>query len=137
MPIQVIESRKLPSEENVWLKSLRGGLTHTERDRINTEMALQDKDARIKAYLQVIARANPDILQEAFMRNRATFEQLLEKTGLTTEWEARGEAKGKAEGKAEGAFAVAQNMVNMGLPFETVVSATRLEPEKIKALYRQ
>jgi hypothetical protein len=27
MPIQVIESRKLPAEENVWLKSLRGGLS--------------------------------------------------------------------------------------------------------------
>jgi hypothetical protein len=27
-------------------------------------------------------------------------------------------------------------MVNMGLPFETVVSATQLEPEKVKAMYK-
>jgi hypothetical protein len=131
MPIQVIESRKLPAEENVWLRSLRGGLNRIEMEQIWTEMARQGKDAQIAAYLKVIAKANPEIIQEAFMGNALTFEQLLENTGLTTKWEARG----KAEGKAEEAFAIAQNLVNMGLPFESVVSATRLEPEKIEALY--
>jgi hypothetical protein len=131
VPIQVIESHRLPDEENVWLKSLRGGLKRIEMERIWTEMARQGKDARIAAYLQVIVKANPEIIQEAFMENSLTFEQILEKTGLTAELEARG----KAEGKAEEAVAIAQNMVNMGLPIETVVSATRLEPEKVKALY--
>jgi fibronectin type 3 domain-containing protein len=56
-------------------------------------MARQGKDAQIAAYLEVIAKVNPQIIQEAFM-------------------------------------------VNMGLPFETVVSATQLEPEKVKALYQ-
>jgi hypothetical protein len=134
MPIQIIESRKLPAEENIWLKSLRCGLNHTERDQINTEMARQDKDAQIDAYLHAVAEANPGIIQEAFMGKKSplTLEQALINVGLTAKWEARG----KAEGKAEGAFAIAQNMVNMGLPFETVVSATRLEPEKVKAMYQ-
>jgi hypothetical protein len=130
MPIQVIESRKLPAEENVWLKSLRARLNHTERDRINTEMARQGKDARIAAYVHVIAKANPGIIQEIFMGKKSslTFEQALENVGLTAKWEAKGE-----EHKA---FSIAQNMVHMGLPFETVVSATQLEPEKVKALYQ-
>jgi hypothetical protein len=134
MPIQLIESRRLSAEENIWLKSLRGGLNHTEREQINTEMARQGKDAQITAYLHVIAKANPGIIQEAFMSKKSslTFEQALENVGLTAKWEARG----KAEGKAEEAFAIARNLVNLGLPFETVVSATRLEPEKVKALYR-
>jgi hypothetical protein len=130
MPIQVIESHRLQAEENVWLKSLRAGLNETEWDRINTEIARQGKDARIAAYHEVLIKANPEIIQEIFMSKKTslTLEQVLENVGLTAKW--------KAEGKAEGVFAVAQNMVNMGLPFETVVSATQLEPEKVKALYR-
>jgi hypothetical protein len=130
LPIQIIESRKLPAEENVWLKSLRDRLNHTEREQISTEMARQGKDAQIAAYLQVIAKANPQIIQEIFMGKKSslTFEQALEDVGLTAKWEARG--------KAEEAFAIARNMVNLGLPLETVVSATRLEPEKVKAMYQ-
>jgi predicted transposase YdaD len=133
LPIQIIESRWLPAEENVWLKCLRGGLNETERERINTEIARQGKDAQIDAYVQVLAKANPQIIEESFMGKKSslTFEQALENVGLTAKWEARGEARGKAEG----AFAIAQNMVDMGLPLETVVSATRLEPEKVKAMY--
>jgi hypothetical protein len=132
MPIQVIESRRLPAEENVWLKSLRGRLNDTEKYQISTEIARQGKDARIAAYVHAIAKANPGIIQEIFMKNSLTFEQALENVGLTAKWEARG----RTEGKTEEAFAIARNMVNMGLPLETVVSATRLEPEKIKALYQ-
>jgi hypothetical protein len=143
MPIQVIESRKLPAEENIWLKSLRGGLNDTEREQINTEIARQDKNAQIDAYVQVLAKANPKIIEESFMGKKAslTFEQALENVGLTAKWEARakaeGEARGRTKGKAEGVFAVARNMVNMGLPLETVVSATQLEPEKVKPLYQR
>jgi hypothetical protein len=137
MPIQVIESRKLPAEENVWLKSLRAGLNHTEREQIWAEIARQGKDAQIAAYMEVIAKANPRIIEEAFMGRKSslTFEQALENTGLIAKWEARGRTEGKAEGEKHKAFAIAQNLVNMGLPFETVVSATQLEPEKVKALY--
>jgi predicted transposase YdaD len=73
------------------------------------------------------------------MRRKLTIEQVIEESGLGAKWEARGEVRGRTEGKAEGeehkAFAIARNMVHMGLPLETVVSATRLEPEKVKALY--
>jgi predicted transposase YdaD len=69
-------------------------------------------------------------------KQKLTIEQVIENTGLGAKWEARGETKGKAEGSVEKAFAIAQNMVKLGLPFETVVSATQLEPEKVKALYQ-
>jgi hypothetical protein len=135
MPIQIIDSRRLPAEENVWLKSLRERLNHIERDQISREVARRGKDVRIAAYLHAVAKANPGIIQESFMSKKTslTFEQALENVGLTAKWEARGEAKGKAEG----AFAIARNMVNLGLPFETVVSATRLDPEKVKVLYQR
>ena len=47
------------------------------------------------------------------------------------------EARGRAEGEDRKALAIAQNMVKMGLPAEVIVSATQLEPEKVKALYQQ
>jgi len=36
----------------------------------------------------------------------------------------------------EEAFEIAKNLVNLGFPIETVVSATRLDPEKVKVLYQ-
>jgi hypothetical protein len=65
------------------------------------------------------------------MKDTLTIEQVLENVGLTAKWEARG----KAEGEEHKAFSIAQNLVNLGIPFETIVSATQLEPEKVKALY--
>jgi hypothetical protein len=65
-------------------------------------------------------------------KQKITLEQVMINCGLA----AKLEAKGKAEGEKLKAFSIAQNMVNLGLPLEIVVSATQLEPEKVKTLYR-
>jgi predicted transposase YdaD len=127
-------------DENLWLKSLSDKLGHTEVEQISTEIARQDKAARITAYLHAIAQGNPKSIKEAIkMARTLTIEQVFEDVGWTAKWEARGKAEGRAEGRTEGeehkALAIAQNLVNMGLPFETVVSATQLDPEKVKTLY--
>ena len=57
----------------------------------------------------------------------ASLDKTFTEIGVAAKWEAKGEAKGKAE--------VARNMVALGLPFETIVSATQLDPETVKALY--
>ena len=44
-------------------------------------------------------------------------------TGLVAKWEQREKLK------------IAKNMIKLGIPFETVVLATELEPEKVKELY--
>ena len=91
------------------------------------------------------------------MGNALTVEKVLEEVGWIAKWEARGRAEGEAQGRAEGeaqgraegeaqgraegeehkALAIAQNLVNLGLPLETVISATGLDPEKVKVLYKQ
>jgi len=58
--------------------------------------------------------------------------QALEEAGWTARWEARGESRGRTEG----ALAIAQNLVNLGLPLETVVSATQLKPEQVQGMYQ-
>jgi predicted transposase YdaD len=62
-------------------------------------------------------------------------EQVFINCGLAARLEAKGKAEGEVRGRAEEAFSIAQNMVKLGLPLETIVSATNLEPEKVKALY--
>ena len=57
--------------------------------------------------------------------------ELFKKAGWTAEWEAMGEARGK-EWEA---IAIAKNMIGLNLPFETVVLATKLDPEIVRELY--
>jgi predicted transposase YdaD len=63
-------------------------------------------------------------------------EQVLEETGWFARREAKNRARWEAEGRTEGALAIAQNMVNLGLPLETVVSATQLKPEQVQGMYQ-
>jgi predicted transposase YdaD len=134
LPIQVIDSRRLPVEENLWLKNLSNELDYTAITQIGDEIKHLGKAARLEAYLHAVAWANLNSVKEAIKMDKTlTLDRVFEETGLAAKWEARA----RAEGKAEEAFGIAQNMVKLGLPFETVVSATRLDPEKVKALYQR
>ena len=135
-PIQVVNSRRLSADENLWLKDLCGKLSQQEIQRVITEISRQEKRLGTGAYLDVIIRANNDNFRRTIsMRHRQTtlsFDELLEEAGWTARWEARG----KAIGEENKAMEVAQNMIKIGLPFEIIVSVTSLEPEKVKMLYR-
>jgi predicted transposase YdaD len=93
---------------------------------------------RLEAYVNAIFRANPGTVKELIQMSgeALTIEQVLEEAGWIARWEARGEAKGEARGKEQKKWEIAKNMVTLGLPFETIVSATQLEPEKVKELYQ-
>ena len=100
----------------------------------------QGKDAKLGAYTYAIMVGNIKAFEEAVqMGDTATLEQVLERNGFIARWEARGEAKGIAIGEAKGkenVLRIAQNLIDLGLPFETIVSVTQLESEKVRALYR-
>jgi len=129
LPIQVIESRKLSSEENLWLKSLSKELSYAEFSHVNDEIERQGKEARLGAYLYVIAGANDATMKEEMKMRKNKFFQVLEEAGWTAEMEARGEERKS--------ISIAQNMIKLGLPIETIISATQLDPEKVKTLYQQ
>ena len=142
LPIQIIDSRQLSPEENLWLKGLRNKLDPMEVQRVLVEISLQGKAARMGAYLDAIARANYLAVEEAMKMSNAakSLDEVFERTGLAAKWEARGKAQGITIGEAKGeerkAIDVAKNLINLGLPPETVASATELDPEKVKALYQ-
>jgi len=134
LPIQIIDNRKLSAEENLWLRDLDNKLEAWEAARLLLEAKRQGKAAKINAYIDVITMANFNVIEEAIkMSDAATsFEDVLIRTGIA----ARVEARGKTEGAERKALDIAEKMVNMGLPLETVVAATELDPEKVKALYK-
>ena len=131
LPIQIIDNRKLPVEENLWLKSLYNRLDVMTFRLISAEAARQEKANRIQAYLNAIIQANSRIIQEELNMSGSTvtLEKVLEDAGLTEKWEARGEERKAVD--------IARNLINLGFPLETVVSATRLDSEKVKALYQK
>jgi hypothetical protein len=139
MPIQIIDNRKLSSEENLWLKSLDNRLGRQEIERIGAEAQKHSKTARIKAYIDVIARANKECLEEVMMSDSAlTLEDVFRRTGFLAKWEAEGEARGIAVGVAEGeerkATEIAIKMLRNGFSMEQTATLSGLDVEKIKAL---
>ncbi|MCL2600351.1 MAG: hypothetical protein FWD88_04130 [Treponema sp.] len=152
-PMQIVDIQRLSENENLWLKGLSNRLGIPTAKKIIDEANLRGKGAKMGAYLAAIFEANAIALQEAMkMGATVTFESVLEEAGLIAKWEARGkaigeasgEARGKAIGEAQGeargeakVLDIARNLLEMGLSLEAVVSATKLDAEKVKGLYAQ
>jgi hypothetical protein len=102
--LQVIESKKLPLSENLWLKGLSKDLNAEAADIILKESRKRERVAELGAYLYAILRANAETLEEVYRMadRKLTLDEVLEKIGLTAEWEKRGEARGEARGVAIG-----------------------------------
>jgi len=132
VPIQLIDSRKLSAEENLWLKELDNRLNPQRIQRLTEEVWRLGKEARIAAYIDAIMRANRKSLQEAFKmsENAATLEEILDEIGFIAKWEARGVAIGEAKGKEE----IARNMLRSGFPAGQVAELSGLDVERVKAL---
>ncbi|MDR3237995.1 MAG: hypothetical protein LBT84_05790 [Spirochaetia bacterium] len=101
VPVQLIESKKLSAEENIWLKELSNDLDAERMNRVITESYVRTKDDIIIAYLDTIIRANKLIMKEVTKMGMSTLEEVLESTGLTAKWEAKGEAKGETRVRDE------------------------------------
>ena len=129
LPIQIIDSRRLSADENLWLRDLCHGLDAHEMAAFFEEASRQGKAARIGTYLDVITRANTkNIKEELRMRkSQLSFIEVLEEIGANVEWEARG--------KEKETISIAKKMVSSGFPLETVASITELDPEIVRGLY--
>ena len=139
LPIQVIDSRELSEDENLWLKDLSDRPDIPAINRVAAEVRRQGKGVRLRAYLNAVAQANAETIREAMKMSDAavTLEQVLEETGCIARAEERGKAIGAAIGEEKKALKIAQNLIGMGFSLENVVSATQLDPDKVKSLYLQ
>jgi len=131
LPIQILDSRQLSADENLWLRLMGNNLDAYELARVLSRVFGQGKGTKIGAYLDAISRANKEILPEAIKMTVTEFpvlEEALEKAGLF--------AKVEARAKEQKAINIAKNLINLGFPPDTVASVTELEIEKVKTLYQ-
>jgi len=128
LPIQVINSRRLPADENLWLKSLSNRLDTSAFSRINEEVTRQGKAARIAAYLDVIIRANTGTVEEVIKMSDVplSIAKALEEAGWTAIWE--------ETGRREGSIEIARNALTKGLSIEMIHDITGLPSEVIATL---
>jgi len=140
LPIQIIDSRKLSAEENIWLRGLDNRLGVADIRRVTSEISRQGKPAMIKAYLDAITKANIESLMEALKMSdtQLTLDKVFEEAGLVAKWEARGIAKGEARGIVKGeeqkASEIARNMLKKGFSVEETSQLSGLSIRKIRLL---
>jgi hypothetical protein len=144
LPIQIIDSRKLFEDENIWLRDLDNRLGVFEMRRITAEAFRQGKVKRIKTYLDVVTKANMKSLQEVVRMSDGvlTLDKIFEEAGLVAIWEARGEARGKAIGEARGeargekkkAMEIAKNLLDNGFSVEQTAKLSGLDVIAVKEL---
>jgi hypothetical protein len=131
--IQIIDTRRLPEGENLWLKGLKQDM-ETERARsILEEGRKRIKSRQMGAYLYAIFRANPQtFLEVSKMRNNTlTFDDVLVQLGLTAKWKEEGEKTGVIKARVE----VAQTMAARGYSPKEVVQTTGLDMRTVRSLY--
>jgi hypothetical protein len=131
IPIQIIESKKLPGRENMWLKSLANDLKSGNVKTILEEREKQGQETPMDAYWDVLSKANPEaFLEVRNMARAATFEEVFTKAGIIPEWMERG----RKEGREQGREIIARNLLSMGMSVEEIAKATELTVEKVRSL---
>jgi hypothetical protein len=128
LPIQIIETKRLPVEENLWLKSLTNDLEPGAASAILEARTEAARAAPLSAYLDVLMRANSEAFLEAWnMANSTrTFEEVFTEAGIIPQWIERGEEKKALE--------IARNLLAKGWAAEDVAETTALSLEKVRSL---
>jgi hypothetical protein len=138
VPIQVIESKRLPEGENLWLKSLANDLEFRGMGTILEAGQKQRGREEIGAYFDLVIRANLNTFLEVQKMGYPTMEEVLTEAGYLPEWLERGRVQGIEQGKAQGmearALEIAQKMKNAGRPFNEIAEFTGLSAETIEQL---
>jgi hypothetical protein len=160
LPIQVIDSRELGEEENLWLRGLSDRLDARSIGLVAAEVERRGKGALPGAYFAAIMQANWKSFEEVIkMSNGAVqIERILREAGFYARAEARGVAIGEARGEARGvaigeargeargvamgeargkeyqAVRIAKNLLSKGFTLEQTAELTDLDIEKVRAL---
>jgi hypothetical protein len=128
-PMQVIISRELDEDDNLWLKNLSNEVSVESTIKLAESAAKVRDKSNIAAYMYLFARVNKTIMMEAkkMARKRLpTIEEVFEDLGWTAEWEARGETRARIE------MAIAY--VNDGDSVEHAAKMARITVEELEAI---
>jgi hypothetical protein len=136
LPIQIIDNRKLSEDENLWLRDLDNRLNKQDMRKIIAELIRRGKNSEIKAYFDVIMRANKKNIPEAMRMAsyESTMEFICRESGLLEKWESESEARWLSMGEERKASEIAKNLLNYGLSLEQTAELSGLDLARIKTL---
>jgi hypothetical protein len=102
IPIQIIESKKLSAEGNVWLKDLNNELDRASFREIVVKNAQTSNGPHRGTYMATILQANKEVAREVIEMSDMTMMEIFEETGWAAIFEKKGEARGLEKGEAQG-----------------------------------
>ena len=129
LPIQIIESGKLPEEENLWLKSLAKDLQAANAGSIINRVQKSGNRASLGAFLEVLWKENPRAFSEAesmARRKRETFEEVYTKNGVIPGY--------IEQGRLQGMETAARNAMAKGLPIDLIHDITGLDIKTLEQI---
>jgi hypothetical protein len=132
LPIQIIETKRLAVEENLWLRSLTNDLEGVAARTILEAGKGVVGEAPMDAYMDVLLRANSEAFLEVWnmAKGKRTFEEVFTEAGIIPQWI----EQGIEQGKEEKALAIARNLLAKGWAVEDVTETIDLPLEKVHSL---
>jgi hypothetical protein len=140
IPMQIIDTRELPVEENLWLAQLDNRLNSDGARRIIRELDRENRAERMAAYIDAVYTANFEVMEEASMMSDTTmvYGKTLENAGYVTRKmilaKMEGITEGKIEGKEEEKVAIARKMKTDKVPASQISAYTGLTEQQIADL---
>ena len=152
MPVQIISTKRLPEDENIWLTSLTEQLRGEQFERVVRERGKLSTD--INALLYALIIANPEVLEEEAVKMGASLEVVLDRLGYidkrTLEKSENERAKAEeamARAEEEKSLLLAEHarfmksqreaavdMLRHGMPVTTICKWTELSEDEIRGL---
>jgi hypothetical protein len=131
VPMQIIDTRELPVEENLWLAQLDNRLDSDGARRLVRELDREDRAERMAAYIDAVYTANFEVMEEVSKMSDTVmvYGKTLENAGYVT----RKMILAKIEEKVE----IARNALAQGIPIETVAAITALDIEEVRRISMQ
>ena len=143
IPIQVIETKRLNEDENLWLKSLNSSIdSKTTVEKILIKYQAYAKETSYHTYLSILLEANPAIFMEVFeTMSNAVLKQEMTRVFEKKGWldEMRNEIRNEIRNKAyeERNIILALQMIADQVSEDKIIKYTTLSREKILELKAQ
>jgi len=125
--VQILESKKLSPEKNLFLKNLRSNLDIEEARRTMDAYKELKEFERRNAYVDRIVKANPNVFEEVFEMSDAALRNMVivalaEEKGLLKEHDMKNARK------------IARDLKEENVPIQVIVKSTKLSLQEVEAL---
>ncbi|MDR0842099.1 MAG: hypothetical protein LBP68_01610 [Acidobacteriota bacterium] len=129
IPMQVIDSKRLSEDENLWLQSLTNDL---KTGRLGEVIDRQQEDVstvgEMSAFLHALLEGNPQATKKGVDMLDASVVEAIERVGLGDKWRAQGAEAGIEKNRLETAHA----MFLEGISLEKIERVTKIPMERLK-----